>query len=553
MSSPAKPASAPDFQTLFESAPNLYLVLAPDLTIVAVSDAYLRATMTQRDNILGRGIFDVFPDNPDDPRADGVRNLRASLERVVKNRVSDPMPFQKYDIRRPDSEGGGFEERYWSPMNSPVLSQNGELLYIIHRVEDVTEFVRLRQIGKEQQKITEELRGKVERMEGEIFQHGKQLQEANRYRLESVGRLAGGVAHDFNNLLGVILGCAQLLEDSSIKPELARRLLGQIRQATDKAAGLTKQLLAYSSRQVLDPQILDLNAIVGKVESLLRRVMPEDIEVQMKLAPQIGKIKADSAQLEQVILNLALNARDSMPHGGKLIMETSVANLDEAAAQKHPSLTPGPYAVLSVADTGDGMDSATSQHLFDPFFNAHDGRVGAGLGLAAVYGIIKQSGGDISALSQPGLGTRFQIYLPQTLETSKSASVVLPSSTARGSETILLVEDQEMLRSVIATTLQCEGYTVLPAEDPDKGLGTARAHSGPIDLLITDVILPGMNGRAFAEQLKKTHPSTKVLYISGYTENIISQHGASTGINFLQKPFSNESLGRKVREILNHP
>lgn len=554
MSGPAQNLLVPDFRALFESAPGLYLVLTPGLEIVAVSEAYLKATMTEREEILGRGIFDVFPDNPDDPQADGVRNLRASLNRVLQDRTSDPMPVQKYDIRRPASEGGGFEERFWSPVNSPVFAKNGELAYIIHRVEDVTEFVRLRQLGSEQQKLTDELRVKAEHMEAEVFAREKQLEEANRRRLESIGRLAGGVAHDFNNLLGVILGCAQLLENHMAEPETMSRLLDQIKQATENAASLTRQLLAYSLQQVLEPQVLDLNTVVQKIELLLQRLIGDDVQIQSKLDPKIGRVRADPGQLEQVIMNLAINARDAMPNGGKLFLETSNIDADEAYVKQHSTVTPGPYVMLSVSDSGAGMDSSMLDRIFEPFFTTKERGKGTGLGLSTVYGIVKQSGGYIWVYSELGMGTVFKIYLPRTAE-SAAASVApgIEARVARGCETVLVVEDQALLRKVVVSMLEQDGYKVLSAQDPQQGLELARAHKGAIDLLISDVIMPGMNGRAFAEQLNLTRPGTKVLFVSGYTENIVSHHGQlEVGSGFLQKPFTYELLGRKVREILDH-
>lgn len=554
MSGPAQNLLVPDFRALFESAPGLYLVLTPGLEIVAVSEAYLKATMTEREEILGRGIFDVFPDNPDDPQADGVRNLRASLNRVLQDRTSDPMPVQKYDIRRPASEGGGFEERFWSPVNSPVFAKNGELAYIIHRVEDVTEFVRLRQLGSEQQKLTDELRVKAEHMEAEVFAREKQLEEANRRRLESIGRLAGGVAHDFNNLLGVILGCAQLLENHMAEPETMSRLLDQIKQATENAASLTRQLLAYSLQQVLEPQVLDLNTVVQKIELLLQRLIGDDVQIQSKLDPKIGRVRADPGQLEQVIMNLAINARDAMPNGGKLFLETSNIDADEAYVKQHSTVTPGPYVMLSVSDSGAGMDSSMLDRIFEPFFTTKERGKGTGLGLSTVYGIVKQSGGYIWVYSELGMGTVFKIYLPRTAE-SAAASVApgIEARVARGCETVLVVEDQALLRKVVVSMLEQDGYKVLSAQDPQEGLELARAHKGAIDLLISDVIMPGMNGRAFAEQLNLTRPGTKVLFVSGYTENIVSHHGQlEVGSGFLQKPFTYELLGRKVREILDH-
>jgi signal transduction histidine kinase len=312
----------PDFRALFESSPGLYLVLTPDLTIVTVSEAYLSATMTRREDILGRGIFDVFPDNPQDPNASGVRNLSASLHRVLERRVQDTMPVQKYDIRRPQSEGGAFEERYWSPINSPVFGANGRLTYIIHRVEDVTEFIRLKKFGREQEKLSQQLRTRADHMEAEVYLRAKQLEEANRKRLEAVGRLAGGLAHDFNNLLSVILGFAQLAKERSDGQQPLVNDLQQIESAARNAATPNRQLLAFTRQQVLEPKVVNLNGVVQRVEPLIQRLIGEDIDFQVKLEPRLGRVKADPGQIEQVIMNLALNARDAMPDGGKLMIET---------------------------------------------------------------------------------------------------------------------------------------------------------------------------------------------------------------------------------------
>lgn len=548
-----KNAQPPDFRTLFESAPGLYLVLTPGFNVVAASDVYLKATMTKREQVLGRGIFEVFPDNPDDPNADGVKNLRASLNRVLQDLASNPMPVQKYDVRRPDSEGGGFEERYWSPVNSPVFGSNGELVYIIHCVEDVTEFMRLKKLGTEQQQLTDELRMSAERMAAVVFERERQLEEVNRRRLESIGRLAGGVAHDFNNLLGVILGCAELIEPSINDTEKTRRLLSQIEQAAQNAATLTRQLLAYSMQQVLEPQVLDLNQIARKIEPLVGRLIGENIDFRVVLEQQLGKIKADPGQVEQVIMNLVINARDAMPGGGKLIVETSNIDVDEAYRSQRPSVPIGEYVLLSVSDTGTGMDKSTLDRIFEPFFTTKERGKGTGLGLATVYGIVKQSGGYIWVYSEPGQGTTFKIYFPKTSERARLSPVADDiHRSLRGTETVLLVEDQALLRRVVSVMLKSSGYKVLAAESPEKGLQTAREHSGPIELLLTDVILPGMNGRALAEEILKIRPETKVLFVSGYTENALILDGQlDLAINFLPKPFTVEALGRKMRQILD--
>ncbi len=553
MTASAKLPDTPDFRVLFESAPALYLVLRPDFTIVAATDAYLAATMTRREDVLGRGIFEVFPANPSDPAASGVQNLRASLEQVRDHRESDTMPMQKYDIRRPQSEGGAFEVRYWCPVNSPVFGEDGELEYIIHRVEDVTEFAQTVQFGSEQKELTQKLQTQLEHMEAEAYQRGQQLEEANRRRLETVGRLAGGVAHDFNNLLAVILGYTRLIgerlpQDSPLHPELL-----QIEKAGNKGATLTRQLLAYSRRQVLEPKVLNLNKVVEGIEPFLRRLIGAEIELSIRLDQNPGRVKADPGQIEQVLMNLAINARDAMPSGGKLTVETSRAELDETYAHGRSGVKPGPYVVMTVSDNGVGMTSATQERLFEPFFSTKGSGKGTGLGLATVYGIVTQSGGNIWAYSELGIGTTFKVYLPQTEEAlSREAGGESDNKAANGKETVLLVEDHPDLRELLRTMLERYGYTVLSAPNPVKGLETANSCQAPIHLLVSDVMLPGMNGRQFAEQITKTRPGIKVLLMSGYTENIITQQSPlDGGTAFLQKPFTQEVLARRIRQLLD--
>jgi signal transduction histidine kinase/CheY-like chemotaxis protein len=541
----------PDFRTLFESSPGLYLVLTPDFNIVAVSEAYLSATMTRREDILGRGIFDVFPDNPDDPNASGVRNLSASLNRVLENRASDTMPVQKYDIRRPLVEGGGFEERHWSPINSPVFGSNGELNYIIHRVEDVTEFIRLKQFGSEQERLSEELRIRAEHMEAEVYQRAKQLEEANRKRLEALGQLAGGVAHDFNNLLSVILGYTRLARERSGGQQPLSHDLQQVERAAENAATLTRHLLAYTRQQVLEPKVLSLNAVLERVEPLIRRLIGEDIDFQIKLDPQLDRVKADPGQLEQVIMNLAINARDAMPQGGKLIIETKNEDVEDPKSPQPAELA---FVVLSVSDSGVGIDPATQERIFEPFFTTKPRGKGNGLGLATVYGIVRQSGGHISVHSEVGTGTTFKVYLPITTEALAPPTPIDTRARVTGSETILLVEDQPMLRELMQTILERQGYRVLSAEGPALALDRANSEGGLIHLLLTDFIMPGMNGRLLAERLRCRRPQVKVLFISGYTDDLVLQDGQlQAGMGFLPKPFSEETLSRKVREVLDEP
>ena len=555
MTSPAKSVPVNDFRLLFESAPGLYLVLSPHLQIVAASNAYLSATMTTRDDIVGRGIFEVFPDNPDDPAATGVRNLKASLQRVLRDRVSDIMQLQKYDVRRPEHDGGGFEERYWSPVNLPVLTRDGSLLYIIHRVEDVTDFMRLQQSEFEQSKLTEELRAKAERMQAEVFLHAKQLDEVNRNRLEAVGRLAGGIAHDFNNLLGVVLGNAQLLLEKIPAENPLSRGLDHMILAANRAADLTRQLLAYSRQQVLEPRVFNLNDVLAGLEPMMRRLIRENVEIRIQVAPDLDLVKADPGQLEQVIMNLALNARDAMPNGGRLVIETSNVLIDEEHGKQHPnvSVKTGPYVMLSVSDTGTGIDPETQVHIFEPFFTTKPQGRGTGLGLATVYGIVKQSGGYVWVYSECGKGTAFKVYLPRTDEVSTSIKAVESGhEVLTGSETVLVVEDQPMLRELIGRMLVSKGYDVVSADNPATAVHLAQSYAGPIHLVLTDVIMPGMNGRAMIEQLVQFRPEVKTVFMSAYTEDIISHHGELlSGSGFINKPFTKQALCAKIREVLD--
>lgn len=647
--------SAPDFRLLFESSPNLYLILDPHLKIVAVTDSYLRATLTGRDNLLGRRIFDAFPDNPGDPHATGVRNLRLSLSRVLQSKIPDRMAIQKYDIRKPESEGGGFEERYWNPVNSPVLGPDGQVAYIIHSVEDVTEVVRLRQQGLDHQKLTEQLKledrfrkafnanpepisiatiaegryidvnesflrvtgyrreevigrtsvelgfwerpedrdkmiaalrrdGSVrdveisfrtksgERRDGldsaeaidvageecvfAIFKDvterkilEKQLRVAQR--MEAIGQLSGGIAHDFNNLLGVIIGYCEILEDQLPPNSSLLRECGQIRKAGERAASLTRQLLAFSRQQVLEPKIIDLNAAVLDMEKMLRRLIGEDIELRTVLDASLGSVKADRSQIEQIVMNLVVNARDAMPDGGTITIETANAELDGGYIRRHPPQPAGRYVLLSVSDNGTGMDAETQARIFEPFFTTKEMGKGTGLGLSTVYGVVKQSGGHIWVYSELGYGTAFKIYLPRMDEAARPEKATSGAGRkAFGTETILLVEDEEALRALTSRFLIDNGYTVLEAEHPAKAIQIAELHPGPIHLLLTDVVMPGMNGHMLAERTKQIRPQMKVLYMSGYTG--FSHRDLLSGeVNILAKPFTRESLLAKLSGVLD--
>ena len=380
----------------------------------------------------------------------------------------------------------------------------------------------------------------------------QQLQQSQK--MEAVGRLAGGIAHDFNNLLMVISGYSEFLLDRlGPEPEL-RAPAQEIASAAGRASALTRQLLAFSRKQMLAPKILDLNGVVTENLKMLTRMIGEDIELVMVPATGLGAVRADAGQIEQVIMNLAVNARDAMPSGGKLTIETSNVSLDEEYAHVHAPLKPGNYVMLAISDTGAGMDSETQSHIFEPFFTTK-GPKGPGLGLSTVYGIVKQSGGYIWVYSEPGKGTTFKIYLPRVAEAVESPAEVVAAAqsvaTEPGSETILVVEDEANLRYLARQFLEKQGYRVLEAADGAVALQIAVAHEGIIHLLLTDVIMPGMNGRELAQRISEIRPNTKVLYMSGYTENVIGRNGTlDAGIRLLQKPFTLRDLNARVREVL---
>jgi PAS domain S-box-containing protein len=380
----------------------------------------------------------------------------------------------------------------------------------------------------------------------------QQLRQSQK--MEAIGRLAGGIAHDFNNLLMVISGyCEFLLDRIGSNPEL-RGPAQEIASAAERATSLTRQLLAFSRKQMLAPKVVDLNAVVTENLKMLTRLIGEDIDLVMVPGGDIGAVKADPGQIEQVIMNLAVNARDAMPHGGKLTIETSNVTLDDNYARFHAPVQPGDYVMLAISDTGVGMDTDTQTHIFEPFFTTK-GTKGTGLGLSTVYGIIKQSGGYVWVYSEPGKGTTFKIYLPRISATGETMEAEAPAENAhpeQGGETILLVEDEPNLRGLTEQYLRNQGYTVLEAADGAAAIQVSNAHPGPIHLLLTDVIMPGMNGRELAQRISSLRPEAKVLYMSGYTENAIGHNGTlDEGITLLQKPFTLPALKAKVREVLD--
>jgi PAS domain S-box-containing protein len=417
------------------------------------------------------------------------------------------------------------------------LHKNGKRIPVLvgaARIDDVTEETVYFILDRTERKLLED-----------------QLRQAQK--MEAIGRLAGGIAHDFNNLLTIINGYGQLALSRAEPQNSVRPALEEILKAGERAASLTRQLLAFGRRQVLVPQPLDLNAIVRNMDNMLRRLIGEDVDLACILIDSLATIKADPGQIEQVIMNLAINARDAMPRGGKLTIETANANLDQAYTRSHAEVQPGPYVMLAVSDTGTGMDAETQAHIFEPFFTTKEKGKGTGLGLSTVFGIVRQSGGNIWVYSEPGHGSTFKVYLPCVEETPGARRrVARDTRSLAGTETILVVEDEEAVRSLVREILQANGYQILEASSGEEALAVLKQNTKPIQLLLTDVIMPTMSGKELAESLKSLHREMRVLYMSGYTDNAIIHHGVlDSGTAFIQKPFTPDSLLRKVREVMN--
>jgi PAS domain S-box-containing protein len=715
---PISPALVPDFQALFESAPGLYLVLSPDLRIVAVSDAYLRATMTERAQILGRGLFEVFPDNPADPIATGVDNLRASLQRVVNGKVPDAMAVQKYDIQRPASESGGFEERYWSPMNSPVLDASGALVYIIHRVEDVTEFVRLKELGLEQDKRTEELRRRTDNMALEVLQRAQQIQGMNRqlleanaelarkdeerarlseqlrelertraesalrqseekfrqladnipevfwmttcdaseivyvspayeniwgrsveslyahpqdwmdailpedramvagtfaklasgeaqvaaeYRIrrpdgsirwlsdrgfpvrdangkpyrsagitqdvterkrleenlrrsqkmEAVGQLAGGIAHDFNNILGCIIGYTELVELDVGPNEAAVSHLAEVLKASQRAKELILQILTFSRQQEQGRKSTRLQSVVVEALKLLRASLPSTVDIRADIAADAPSVLANDTQVQQVLMNLATNAAHAMGGRGELKVRLMTLDVDAEYARTQVDLRAGRHVVLSVSDTGCGMDRETQQHIFEPFFTTKGPGEGTGLGLAMVHGIVKSHEGSISVYSEPGQGTTFQIYFPAVATEPRGAAPRDDAIPRGNGERILLVDDEPALAAVGKLMLDRAGYQVVAHTRSTDALEAFRAHPDDFDLVVTDLTMPEMNGIDLAREILNVRADTPIILATGFGGAMTQAKVQALGIReLLFKPATARSLTDAIQRVL---
>lgn len=642
--------------------------------------------MTTREAIIGRNLFDVFPDNPNDPAADGVRNLRASLERVLVTKKPDRMAVQKYDVRQPESAGGAFEERYWSPLNKPVIAADGSVELIIHWVEDVTEFVLLKsQMQRERDARERELRSRentntavdqpflrheaveanrrlieserryrfladaipqliwtadqegqldyfnarwltytgrtFEQLRGEgwhtvihsddlprtiaswhqaresggefhiehrVSSHsgawrwmltlGVPYRDASGHitqwfgsttdiherveaeekmraaqRLQAVGTLAGGMAHEVNNMMTAVLGFGELVTSALGIDHPQRRDVDEMIRAGVRAAQVTRQLLAFSRQQVLKPTVVDIAVIVNELGAVLRRLAGSDRRLDIKSPPYPVRVIADRGQLEQVLINLVANARDATHTNGIIAIETEAVSLDQETLRMHreEGVAAGQYVRLTVRDDGEGMAPDIVVRAFEPFFTTKEVGHGTGLGLSMVYGIAKQSGGYAHIESMPGAGAAVSVYLPLVEAEATVSPEAQIESRGRG-ERILVVEDETVVRSLARRGLEAAGYTVYQAPNGAAALQFLSTKGGMVDLVLTDVVMPNMNGRQLAEAIAKHHAGLPILFMSGYSGDEISRRGLMVlGASFIQKPFTLEALASAVRQRLD--
>ncbi|MDB4981281.1 MAG: hypothetical protein JWM82_2033 [Myxococcales bacterium] len=501
-------ASEKRYRALFENAKDAIAVITPDGVIREMNQRWADIVGVPREQLIGRHVRDFAP------LGDEAKNAESYGRMAPNEAVSEPLRIATAD--------GTALLMEFSHANIEVEGE--ELVFAIGR--DVTERVQLEEQLRQSQK------------------------------LEVIGQLAGGVAHDFNNILTAILGFCELLLVELGANHVARTDVFEIKTAGERAAGLTRQLLAFSRKQILQANVLDINGVIKGMEPMLRRLIAAHVDLVVSLPKDVSAIKVDPTQLEQIIINLLVNGADAMPRGGKLTIETSNVRLDEHYRGHHLPVTPGDYVLLAVTDTGIGMDEATSRRVFEPFFTTKELGKGTGLGLATVYGIVKQSGGDIWIYSEPGHGSVFKIYLPAVKEhvTAAVKAYAVHETVRGGSETILLVEDDEAVRRLARQVLERTGYRIVEAANPNEALRAARQHGGPIDLLLSDLIMPESDGAPLIDRLAENYPGLRVLYISGYADEAVVRHGViSEGTPFLQKPFTPQALCGKVRDVLDAP
>jgi PAS domain S-box-containing protein len=504
-------ASEERFRALVENGSDVTALVNAEGVFKYVSGPVRRILGYAPEELAGTSAFDLM--HPDDDA-----DMRPRLEAALGN-PGQPVTAT-FRLRHQDGS--------WRFLESMVVSHrhNPAIRAVVINARDVTE------------------------------RHVLEEQLRQSQKMEAVGRLAGGIAHDFNNLLAVMLGYTALTLNRATDPAVVTRNVEQIRTAAERAANLTRQLLAFSRKQVLMPKVVDLGGVVSELHTMLERLIGEDVQLLTDVGRATGRVKADRGQMEQVIVNLAVNARDAMPRGGRLAIVLRDAAVDAVVAREQPGLSPGRYVRLEVADNGVGMERETLDRLFEPFFSTKEKGKGTGLGLATVYGIVKQSGGHIAVESSPGRGTTFRIWLPEVELESEAAPPVSPAGTAvpAGTETILLVEDEDAVRGLLHEVLASSGYTVLQASSGAHALRLSRAHAGRIDLLLTDVVMPGMGGREVATLLVAERPGLRVLFASGYTAEAIARHGVlEPGTDLIHKPFTPDALLRRVRERLDRP
>jgi PAS domain S-box-containing protein len=502
-------ASEERFRALVENSSDALLLIDGEARVTYLAPSSTRHLGWKPEEMVGRSIFDFL--HPDDREL--VGNRMAESLRQPGQLVTAEIRFLHADGSWRIMEGAGVNH-----LKDPSVGA------IVVNARDITDRRRLEE----------------------------QLRQAQK--MEAVGQLAGGVAHDFNNLLTAILGYCNLMLDEIPREDPLRPDLEEIHSAGERAAALTRQLLAFSRRQMLQPQIVDINTLVQQLEKLLRRLISEDVELVTALAPALSPVRVDPASVEQVLVNLAVNARDAMPLGGRLTIETANVELDDAYAVTHVTARPGHYVMLAVSDTGEGMDAMTSARVFEPFFTTKEQGKGTGLGLATVYGMVKQSGGYIWVYSEPGHGTTFKVYLPhaeQRVSSHSSHAGRRRNDESHGWETVLLVEDEDAVRVLAREVLRRHGYVVLEARHGVDALRIAERHHDDIHLMVTDVVMPHMSGRDLAQRLSTVRPNMKLLFMSGYTDHAVMHRDVTPGSAFIQKPFTPENLARKVRTVLD--
>jgi PAS domain S-box-containing protein len=502
-------ASEERFRALVENSSDALLLIDAEARVTYLAPSSTRHLGWRPDQMVGRSVFDYL--HPDDREIVGAR-----LAETLQN----PGRLVTAEVRFLHADDS------WRIMECAGVNHipDPSVGAIVVNARDITD----------RRKLEEQLR--------------------QSQKMEAIGQLAGGVAHDFNNLLTAILGYCNLMLDDIPPEDPLRADLEEIHSAGERAAGLTRQLLAFSRRQMLQPQIVDINTIVQQLEKLLRRLISEDVELVTALAPELPRVRVDPASFEQILVNLAVNARDAMPVGGRLTIETASVELDEAYAIAHVTVRPGRYVMLAVSDTGQGMDAATRARVFEPFFTTKEQGKGTGLGLATVYGMVKQSGGYIWVYSEPGRGTAFKVYLPPA-EQRSDAQHEHPgrrqTDTTQGWETVLLVEDEDAVRALAREVLRRHGYVVLEARHGVDAVRVAERHTDAIHLMVTDVVMPHMSGRDLAQRLSTVRPRMKVLFMSGYTDHAVMHRDLTPGSAFIQKPFTPEAFARAVRTVLD--